>query len=786
MPLLTRPYGFTLLLLAVLLHTATSISAQDNTLPIRRSIEMPLLTVLGNKQVYIEDNPAVALIEFMGNAERLRRDTTTINFSYAVQDRTLIALSNTDKWQWLLTKVLPYADHYFTTSSLDGTPLLPLSVRNKATLMGYNAREHRTNEKVIHQEVVGIDRDLSDGIVTIQLEHLLPKIDLYEATIRMLDTDIPSPIGTNARRFYKFYLTDTIISQGRIAQVVSFLPRHPNAPSFNGQLVISVEETPHLLQALLLFPKFTNVNYVKELKVQQWFDADEYLGWHLREEALQARFKLFLESLSFGVEHDRYYSNFDFSTPDSTLIYTKQQYQDVSKNPSSRVLLKELQNNQIIASEEGLKHFMDEVRGNSWQRFILETVDMISLNYLRTHWDYSKVYGGSKFDIGPIDQILGTNAEERLRIRVGGRTTGYFSRRNFLEGYLAYGTGDGKWKYGVTFAHSFKPKRYFREEYPRHELSATFRHDLHTPGQLIENHDRTNILYDVGVPYLTSRSMRNSFRVEYLNELTPNISFRVYGNYYRDIPVGSLSYVRVNGDGSVEKIPQLVDVSLGAEVRWSPGERIFEGSMQRHHFYAIPQREVPIFRLRHEWADNAFGGDFVRHRTEVSVEQRVWMGAYGRFDYLFTVGKLWNAVPYPLLYTPPANGSIWYYRHSFQLLKPLEFVADNWATAHLEYHARGALFDRIPGVKWLRLRGVLTCNMLYGNLSAKNKSTTGDELFLLPTNATEMQNDVYAEVGFGLENILEVLRVDVYRRLTPRTKYSNGPWGVKLLVSLTF
>ena len=75
---------------------------------------------------------------------------------------------------------------------------------------------------------------------------------------------------------------------------------------------------------------------------------------------------------------------------------------------------------------------------------------------------------------------------------------------------------------------------------------------------------------------------------------------------------------------------------------------------------------------------------------------------------------------------------------------------------------------------------------IYGNLTAKNRQATGNELFVLPVHTTEMQDQVYAEVGFGLENILKVVRIDVYRRLSPLKPHSKGPWGMKLDLSLSF
>lgn len=745
---------------------------------------MPELTVLGSKTKYEENNPAVALIEKVSRLEHARRQRQ-VAYSYQQVDQLSLSLASIDKWQSFLMKVAPFFDHYLTSSKIDGSAVLPLSWREKVTLKGYNAEKEKTNEAVIYHNMMGIDQNFSDGTNTIRLEELLPELDLFQSKVRMLQTEFPTPLGVDARSSYRFYLTDTIVSQGKIAQVVEFIPRNPYAPSFTGRLEIAVGVAPHLLQASLVFPKMTNVNFVESLRVQQWFGGDED-HWHLTKEHLAADMKLFFRKLSAYVEHNRSYDKYEYEQPDSTLVYATQQYQDRSSDQDVQHIISRLKSNKIISADEGLRHFMDEFRKHPWQRLALEAIDMIGLNYLRTKWDYNKVYGGSHFDIGSISEIVNVNSVEGLRIRLGGRTTGYFSRKNFFEGYGAYGFKDQRWKYSITYAHSFRNKRYFREEYPRNEISINHRYDLYIPGQIIENTDRTNILYDVGIPHFASRSYRSTWSLQYQNDFSSEFSINLFANYFRDLPHGNLEYVRVNADGSIQKLSEIRDTVLGLELRWAPGERIFEGSMQRHGYESRVQREVPVYRLKYEWASMGLGGDYNRQRTELSMEQRLWMGIFGRLDYQLSVGKIWSAVPYPILYTPPTNIGILYGQNTFSLLNPLEFVADEWATAFVQYHMRGLIFDRIPLVKNLKLRGVLTINAIYGNLTKKNRQESGEELFLLPMHSREMNNEFYAEIGFGLENILRALRIDVYRRITPLTPFSRSPWGVTLGFNVNF
>jgi hypothetical protein len=57
-------------------------------------------------------------------------------------------------------------------------------------------------------------------------------------------------------------------------------------------------------------------------------------------------------------------------------------------------------------------------------------------------------YATNYIEWGPYASFLSFNAIEGARFRMGGKTTARFNERIRLEGHLAYGTQDGKFKYG--------------------------------------------------------------------------------------------------------------------------------------------------------------------------------------------------------------------------------------------------------------------------------------------------------------------------------------------------
>ena len=514
----------------------------------------------------------------------------------------------------------------------------------------------------------------------------------------------------------------------------------------------------------------------------------------MSEETLSLSFRLYWRLLSLYVEQTRHYDNHEVVSPGTptagsdTLLYTAPQAITDLSSDSTAVRYRS-ETDRMLASDQGLKDFLAEVKAIPLYRFLLDAADMISLGYIRTQYDRYKLFGGSHFDIGPITKMIGFNEVEGTRIRLGGRTTGYISPRFFLEGYLAYGFRDRELKHSLSVIWSFLPKGYFREEFPRDELQLSYSHDLFTPGQLYATDPQDNTYYHFGTTYLTNRSYRNIWQLQYLHDYGSTLSLRVYLQHVTDTPAEhGFPYLKVQRDGDLLRQWSITDSAAGVEVRWAPGERIRPGSMERHSpFKDLIKREYPVLFLKHETAARVLGGEYLRHRTEIRLEQRLPLGIWGRMDYQATVGKLWNTVPFPLLYIPPTNRGFSLHDNGFKILYPLEYVADEWVTLFAQWHMRGLILNRIPLLNKLSLRGVWSLNYLYGNTSKLNQQAHATDIFILPTIATEMRHQSYVEVGFGLENILKLGRIDVYRRLTAPGAYSQGsPWAVRGTLRVDF
>ena len=771
-------------------------SALPDSLPDPRATLLEDIIVEGYRTTYDPRNPALWLVQAAALAERARQSRLdSVSYAFLQSDRLTLSLSNFKLESSFLNRLFPFFREYVLPSKLDGSWTLPLSRRYSISEFGHRGNPEKLSEIVRYKEHVGLDENIDDGTMSQSLEELFPHIDLFGDHVNLLQNQFVSPFSLDlGPNFYRYYLRDTVIFRGKVAYKLDFLPKDAASPSFRGELLITAGSLPKLLKADFTIPDERNLNFLDRIRISQEYGPADGSEWVMKSENLSASFKLYKRLLSLYVEQERSYTGYDFTPPDTlrALGTETPELLDLSADPEAKSYGENLARRYMLVEDDGLKRFLEQIKSFPLYKTLIDASDMISTGYIRTMWRHDKVYGGSRFDIGPIASVWGRNSTEGVRLRLGARSTGYLHNRLFVEGYLAYGFNDKRWKYSGTLTYSFNPKRYFRREYPQHELSLTYQDDIYLPGQTFQNNEKDNILYNLGTAFLTNRSYRKLARLEYINDIKAGLQVKLSATRFVDTPVDGGGYVRVQRMGSdttLIRVPSLTDFSVFGEVRWAPGERIYNGSMQRESpFFRRFQKEVPVFYLRHEMGLPVWGGEVRRHKTEFSVEHRLWMGKAGRMDYHVTLGKIWNSVPYPLLYTPPSNRAFWLNDHAFQVMTPYELIGDEWATAFIQWHLRGLILGHIG---FLKGAGppflVLSANYLYGNTSRKNSQAYQTELFVLPTISTEMRNTHYAEVGLGIENILRVIRIDVFRRLTPAiSEVSPSPWSFRARIGITF
>jgi hypothetical protein len=173
-----------------------------------------------------------------------------------------------------------------------------------------------------------------------------------------------------------------------------------------------------------------------------------------------------------------------------------------------------------------------------------------------------------------------------------------------------------------------------------------------------------------------------------------------------------------------------------------------------------------------------WGAQFDYQHYKLKLEYQLRANKWGYLNILGEGGIINGNVPFPLLHTPNANPLLLNDDHSFNLMNYIEFISDRYVSLHLEHHFEGLLFNKIPGVRKLKLREFVFGKIYSGWLSDQNQN--GE--YLLPKTTQLNMGYPYAEVGFGIENILKIARID----FTWRINYMDNSNALQFIVKPSF
>jgi hypothetical protein len=177
---------------------------------------------------------------------------------------------------------------------------------------------------------------------------------------------------------------------------------------------------------------------------------------------------------------------------------------------------------------------------------------------------------------------------------------------------------------------------------------------------------------------------------------------------------------------------------------------------------------------------NIWGSDFEYQKASIAITQRLRTPPFGFIRYYAASGKVFGTVPFPLLHVLKGNVTFIHISDGFNLMNINEFVADRYSMLIMEHHLDGIIMNRIPVLKWLKLREFWTLHVAEGSLTSANKAMTVTSLRPL-----QAPNGFYVEAGCGIENILKVLRVDFVWRLTNRIP-GKANFGVQIQAAVSF
>lgn len=726
-----------------------------------------------------KNNPAVELIRQVIKNKSKNRIASYDYVSYQEYEKMQLAMSNMPeslKRNFLFKKFRFVFDNVDTTK-VAGRALLPLYLEENITEHYLQKNPQRKKSIITGTKRVSFDESyVNNDNLGKYLKHLYQDVDLYENNVYLLTNSFLSPISDMSPTFYKFYITDTVADGDLKLVELSFVPRNKNDFLFMGKMYITLDGNYGVQKANLGVSKDINLNWVNGLDLTLEYERGEDGRFHPSKSTLLVNFGLYQSKKGMFGERIVNIRNFSTQGPLPDSIFKGQ---EVVRADSSLTLndrfWEENRPEALTAAEAQTYKNMDSLNNMKSFKRMLSWASMFLAGY--------KVVG--PVEIGPVSTFYSFNPVEGFRLRFGGRTTTELSRRYYTEAYGAYGFKDNRWKFFLSGTYSINDKSIYN--YPLNYVRASFQRETSIPGQELQFMQEDNFLLSFKRG-LNDRWMYNDiFRLEYVYEFGDHFSVRAQYKNWKQEAAGGLHFIPAND--LHDTIPSIRTSELGLEWRWAPREQFFQRKLYRTPIY----NAYPIITARFGMGIKDFlGGQYDYQTARVNIFKRLYLSQLGFADINLGGGYIFGKVPYPLLDIARANQTYAYQLNSFSLMNFLEFVSDKYVGLNIDYHMYGFIFNKVPLFKMLKLREVASIKLLYGGVRPENKPSKDDGQFLYPTDqygnpATfSLEQRPYAELSIGVENILNLIRIDFVKRLNYIDHPNVVEYGVRARINFDF
>ncbi len=782
---------FTIMVAVLSLCPAESEAAQrrqkkvvevDTTVFTRKDAELQEVVVRPKKEKYSKkNNLAVDLMQRIRHSNHLGNPEGEPWYSYDKYDKIVLGLNDFEaefgkakgKWSFL--------NEYTDTAPQTGKQILNLSLKEKLSTVIW--RDSPRARKQVERGVrsVGIDEAFEQQNIRKMLDDALREINIYSNDIALMQNRFVSPLSNIAADYYKFFITDTLDVDGLRCVELSFSPKNPESFSFNGKLYVDVADSACFIKKVTMrVPRVLNLNFVDNIFITQMFERDSIGKRHKVLDDMSLELQLIPGTPSFYGRRLSTYNKFSYSPrEDMEEYYDRMAFNIQMPGSEERDSVFWHDNRPLALTRQEVKmdRMLKHMRANPVFYIGEKLIRIAAKGYVGT-----SLHGKpSKFDIGPVLSSISFGDVQGLRLRLGGVTTAALNPHWFGRGYLAYGFKDRKLKYRLEGEYSFNAKKRHSREFPVNSIRLSHEYDVFKIGQNYVQTASDAIFLSIARMKSILVTYRRLSVAEYNLELENNFSF---GLQLRHEIQEATPWVEFRkSDGSFAS--RFSQSSFKVSLRYAPGEVFTQGVYNR----APINMDAPIFTLTHEYGPKGlFGAPFGINRTEASAFKRIWFSSFGYLDVLAKGGILWNAVPYTSLLWANANVSYTLQRETFSLLNPMEFAADKYVSLDMTYWMNGLIFNRIPLIKKLKLREVITFKGYLGGLSAKNDPARNPDLYSFPADALcrQMHGRPYLEIGAGIDNIARIFRLDYVWRLTYRDTPCAPNSGLRASLHFSF
>lgn len=706
------------------------------------------------------ENPAFRILKNIIENKKKNDPTRLDAYQYNAYTKLRLDLNNVGeglKDQWFL-KDFSFVFDYMDSSEVFNKNYLPLLISETVSKV-YYARNPPVNREVIEAfKISGID----NKTVSQYTGRMYQQLNIYDNFILFFDPGFVSPIADIGRLYYKYYLEDSAYIEGRFCYKLSFKPKRKQERTFYGFLWVA-DTSWAIKKFQLRVSKDVNLNLLKDMVATYEYDQVNDTTWFLTSEDVVIDFNVIEKSYGFFGHRIAVYDSIrlDQPVPDpvkklTTDTHVLEEQIDRDDNFWEK-------NRKAALTEEDSKIYtmVDSVKGVRMYKTLNTMITMLANYYL--------VVG--PVELGPYYTLISGNVIEGTRLRIGGRTSNSFSTKVMIGGHIAYGFKDERYKYGLYVMYMFDTN-------PRRTSTVSYFHDIRQLGKsenaFLDDNIFTSILRRSPNYKLTLVDQFNAF---YEHEWALGFSNTLKFTRQTIYPTEYVPFVYYGQEETTLIGSPLTSAEITLSTHFAYREKFLWGKFERKSLGS----QYPSLDLDLTYGPKGLlGSEFEYFKFRLKISDKVETNPLGFLRYRVTLGKIYGTLPYSLLKLHEGNETYAYDPLSFNMMNYYEFVSDEYISLFGEQHFQGFFLNRIPLIRRLHWREVVSCNILYGRLSEKNKS-----VMYFPEGLSGLSTPYY-EAGVGIENIFRVIRIDALWRFSYLDHPNTNPFGIRATMQISF
>ncbi len=620
-------------------------------------------------------------------------------------------------------------------------------------------RPPRTKEVMISSKVSGNTNGYSINRAT------LTEFDLYQERIA-LDRDILSPLADNAFTYYRFRLLGRLRHEnGFEIYKIEVSPKYPEYPAFSGHIYIADEWWNLTGVDVYITGKAIHQPILDTLSIRQEFvlvhPPDR---WRLLSQHTALCFGLF--GFRFGGFFFSVFSNYDLHPSFERNFWDKERFRMEGDAPKRDSAYWSAIRPVPLTEEEALDYTRKDSLERIWEsKTYMDSLDRVQNRFKSIHlftgytWRNSyrrqTLTWPSPIEGLQFNTVQGWAIDLRPSFR---QSESRWRRSRFWEvgAALNYGFSERRLRGSLRWTRRFESIYYTQMEVSGG--SAVEQFDAGLPISV-----QTNQLYSLlaKLNYMKLYEKRH-VSVRFSRYLPPGLRLRTQVEWAERHPlVNTSDFSWYKGTRQYTPNSPILVSTAEPETPFFERHRAFRVELQARVRLGQQYSTYPDFRVYSgsKWPDltltyvQAVPGvanssvHYQRFQVEITHTDWRW-GLVGYLDWKIGAGSFWNKqrIEWMDYFHPRGNQTILgdraNYLSSFFLLPYYEYSTDDtYAYAHLRHHFNGWILEKIPPLRKLGWREVLSLNVYWANRYA------------IQDFRADIAHKPYWEVGWGLYNI---------------------------------